>query len=313
MLPGVKRMPLRKLRNFKFRRHVRAISLLAIGLFAIIELLRERWVRSMWTGSPRTRCVVYDRPMRTGSTTATTYLLRCFQKLGFTIDEHQTGNARVDAIPHALELESPNRMYAIARGHVWVREKDVQLLRRRCDDVIYITGCAPLWEQLWSAAKMLSRRRVNGNTTLSESDADRALSWVRENASKYIRMYEFYPFINLTKPLELQSDKKYPDVPPSFERAKLLSPFIPDFVIRKQYLSEDLSQLLRAFGCDDRIQSARNVHRVKTEGGQISDASYEAKVREISGVGEGETYERLMSIALRNDDGVRRIRTIMNT
>lgn len=288
------------------------VLLLVTAIFTIAVLLPGRKVRSVKTDNLRTKCVIYDRPMRTGSTTTTTYLLRCFRHHGFTIDSHQIGNARVRAIPHALELQSPNQMYAIARGHIWINENDVQLLRRRCDDVIYITACAPLWEQLWSAAKMLSRKRMNGNTTLSESDGKRALDWLRENAEGYIRLCEFYPFINLTKPLELQSDRRYPDLPPSFERAEISTPFTPDFVIRKHHLSEDLPKLLRAFGCDDTIQSAKNVHHVEKEDGEVSDISYEAKVRAISGVGEGETYKRLMNMAQSNDNGVRRIREIMS-
>lgn len=271
-------------------------------------LIRDAVSFARALNSAGVKCVVYDRPMRTGSSTISSHLIQCFHSLGYFIDTHQLGNSRARSIPHALEQPSPNKRFAIVRGHIWISEVDIRLLHTRCDQVVYITSCAPLWQQVWSAAKMLSYKRVNGNTTLGAEDAENALKWLQQNAKAYARMYEFYPFIHLTEPLERLQSNRYPDLPPSFERAEISSPFRPDYVIRKDRIIEDLSKLLDALGCDARIGNAKNVHQVQ---GEDDEAAYEIKIRQISGVGEGETYRKLMEFAKSNDAGLSRIRSVV--
>lgn len=156
---------------------------------------------------------------------------------------------------------------------------------------------------------MLSYRRANGNTTLASQETENAFEWLRQNARGYARMYEFYPFIRLTAPLEkLPSSSRYPDLPPSFERAEISSPFRPDYVVRKEYITEDLSKLLDALGCGVKVGFAKNVHHIEE---QDSETALGEKVKLISGVGEGETYRRLMEFAKNNDVGLSRIHAFM--
>lgn len=156
---------------------------------------------------------------------------------------------------------------------------------------------------------MLSYKRVNGNTTLGTQEVQNALDWLQRNAKGYARMYEFYPYIRLTEPLKKVRGGRFPDLPPSFERAEISSPFRPDYVIRKPYMIEDLTKLLHALGCDRKVGDAKNVHQVQ---GDDNDAAYEQKIKLVSGLGEGETYRKLMGYAANNDAGLGRIQAIMN-
>lgn len=255
------------------------------------------------TQDARTKCFLYDRPMRTGSSTVIMALVKCFRAKHWSIARHIIGNDRGQTVP--INLDVPSKRYAFTHGHMWLGEDDVRLLHSRCDAFVYVSSCAPLWQQLWSAAKMLSNARLNANTTLDERKTERAFDWLRDvNRTKsYMDMYEFYPFIRLTEPMVLpEGVKRFPDLPPHFERAPITTRFVPDFVIRKNNLSDDLPRLLNALSCPQNFTS-KNIHET-----ELVDNDIMEKVKEITGAGDGQTYTRLMRVAMDNDKGLERIR-----
>lgn len=260
--------------------------------------------------SPTVKCVIYDRPMRTASTTITASLNSCFSSLGWTIDRHHLGNNRSRCIE--FELQKGRPPYAMIKGHKWLTAEGVHLLRATCTHLIYITSTAPLWEQVWSAAKMLSNVRTNGNSTLDSNQLEAALSWIELYGREYARLYEAYPHIRLTKPLEIQPDGRYPDLPPSFEREQISPEFVPDYVIRKPNLLQDLPPLLKSFGCESTIGEAKNVHSIRLDSGDIeNDSIYAKRVQQLIGASDGNRYSHLTKLAELNNEGVSRIRKVM--
>lgn len=267
--------------------------------------------KTMDESHPVVKCIVYDRPMRTASTTITGALIKCFSGLKWSIDRHHLGNNRSRCVE--LEFERKRPPYAMVKGHKWLTSYGVQILRTRCTHLVYITSTAPLWEQVWSAAKMLSNVRTNGNSTLDSAKREAALAWVKANGANYARMYEYYPHIRLTQPLELQPDRRYPDLPPSFERDEILPEIVPDYVIRKSHVTEDLPVLLKAFGCETDSNDAKNVHSIVSDDGNVEDdEAYKDMVRKLANISDGETYLKLMSHAKLNNRGLDHIREVMN-
>lgn len=257
-------------------------------------------------------CIVYDKPMRTGSSTIATALRECAAHHAWQVPpwaEEGSFHAAISGALHALRAHTP---VALVSSHMWMGQSDVTQLRTRCDALVYITSCAPLHEQLWSAAKMLSTVRKTGNTSLNDAQTESALHWLRLHSTAYARLYEWYPYIAMTEPMRRQVDGRFPDLPPAFHRATVTQPLIADYVVRKGTLQADLGALLRALGCAaDGAMQRRNVHASLRERDGRMGAVLDARVRAVSGVADGDTYTRLMRIALeRNAAGLERIRRL---
>lgn len=138
------------------------------------------------------------------------------------------------------------------------------------------------------------------------------MDWVALHGREYAQMYEAYPHIRLTKPLEVQPDGRYPDLPPSFEKELISPEFVPDYVIRKSNLFQDLPPLLESLGCESTIGDAKNVHSIRSDTGDVeNDMIYAEKVQELIGASDGNTFSRLSKLAELNDQGVSHIRMVM--
>lgn len=256
------------------------------------------------------RCFLYDRPMRTGSTTITSALRKCIKAHGWAIAAQTKEGEFHNAITNSLRVSEGDSLGIMQ--HLWISDADVRALYSRCDRVVYISSCAKLSDQLWSAAKMLSNVRKNGNSTLDDDKTAAALQWLRDYAAPYARMYEFYPHIRTQAPLKVQEDGRFPDVPPSFERASISLPFQPDFVIRKEHMETDLADLLTALNCSSSFRS-KNVHAVSESDADAEDTLM-AKVRDASHAADGVSYTRLMQIANeRNPVGLEKIRDMASS
>lgn len=255
------------------------------------------------------KCFLYDRPMRTGSTTITNALRACIKsRPAWNLAKRVKEGQFDQAITRALEERAPN---TVIMQHMWISDADVRLLHEKCGKLIYISSCAKLSDQVWSAAKMMSNVRKNGNSSLDDGKTQAALDWLDGNARDYMKMYEYYPHIRTPAPLEKQEDGRFPDVPPSFEKAAISLPFEPDYVLRKDFLQEDLTALLGAMQCGSKY-SSMNVHAV-SDADAAAEVSLMEKVREVSHAGDGDSYTRLMRIGQqKNDASLQKIRDFMS-
>lgn len=262
------------------------------------------------------RCILYDRPPRTGSTTVSNALAACLYRRRFKLNSFINPDFRNEAIPRALRLSrSPSRThhsdFAIVSSHVWMSQHDVDLLHMHCGDIIYITSTAEMWKRIWSAAKMISVKERNGNTKLDRERLNQAVYWLNKTNHPYAQFYDVYPWIRLTGPQRLREDGKHmEEIPSQYEIANIEPRFHPDFVIRNDHLLHDLSSVLTALGCRRLRPRSTNIHK---EIDIADDAILSIKKSVIDAIGNenGSVYSYLMDRSKYNQEGLKRISSIM--
>lgn len=221
-------------------------------LHYILHSNYERLRSYMITSTDATWCVMYDKPPRTGSTTILNALRRCWTSHHYDLRNRKrrkklsssSSSSSLSFVELSLEPGRRegmiNRYYAIAGNHFSMTRNDIQLIRRRCTHLLYVTSTREMRGRIISRAKYeLSKAKVNKNTTLSTRRMEKAMRRAIRKAEETERRLERYPF----------------------RRAAYLA---PDYVIRYQTLGQDLALLLRAFNCSTKIGS-RNVHSVENE------------------------------------------------
>lgn len=269
------------------------------------------------------RCVLYDRPPRTGSTTVSSALSTCLRKRGFIVNSFVKPDIRNTSIARGLRLTTSSDKpgsrtgrihdYAIVVSHVWMTEEDIRLLRENCGEVMYITSTAPMWERVWSAAKMVSVKERNGNTRLDRGMLDNAAKWLSESNRPYARFYDVYPWIRLTGPQRLREDGKHmEEIPHQYEPVRIHPPFHPDFIITKQALLADLGSLLIALGCKKLQPRSTNVHQELDDAFHAIDTVKRSVVDAI-GHENGSSHAYFSERYKHNTDGLERISAIMRT
>lgn len=248
------------------------------------------------------KCLLYDRPMRTGSTTITTALRHCLKQTpGWAFAVRTAEGDYHHVIRNALRVhhnETVARNLVIMQ-HMWISDADVHMLFHKCAQVLYVSSCARLSEQVWSAAKMLSNVRENGNSSLDDVQMRAATAWTEAHAVDYARFYESYPHILSHAPLQRQDNGRFPDIPPSFERIPITRAFAPHFVVRKHFMETDLSALLAAMRCTSSFKT-KNVHAVSHDERE-REQNLMTTVMNNQKVGDGKTFARLNRIAEENN------------
>lgn len=182
-------------------------------------------------------CLLYDKAPRTGSTTITKALGRCWKSLGISIAPalHLPYGKVVDAM-----LRLPDARVAIADVHMSVLDADVAALGHSCGTLMYITSTRPMRERLLSEAKyVVSDANIRINTSVSTDDLQDVWREMRERQKVSENVFETYPFRQSRR---LQAD----------------------YIIRSDRLGDDLSDLLDAFGCPTKFRS-RNIHGLEEE------------------------------------------------
>ncbi|PXF48235.1 hypothetical protein BWQ96_01924 [Gracilariopsis chorda] len=196
--------------------------------------------------TPSIRCFIYDRPPRTASTTIGTALQSCLRRHHFRQPPREKQRS---AIPYTIfdNLQTPRK--ALLSRHFYLNSRTVSLLRKRCSTLFYITSCAPIEERLLSASKY-TLSGGHGNSTLDDQQmhaaAEKANSSTRQK-----RFLNHYPYVD--------DDKKPINVS---------TPLVPNYVIRKPHLRQDLTKLLQTLQCDTSFVSG-NVHRAPADESQI--------------------------------------------
>lgn len=193
------------------------------------------------------RCLLYDRPPRTGSTTISIVLDACARTRGLRSERVMTPGGRTRAISHMLRpLVAARRGAASVRAHLTLARGDAARLRGACGVLLYVTSARRMARRLLSQLKYGSFDG-HGNSSLSVgalASSLRRRSLDRLHAQE--AFLEAYPY----PPLKPGQDKLQGDR------------LVPDYVIRQDRLEEDVRALLRALRCDELQLSHDNVHSV---------------------------------------------------
>ncbi|CAN8077081.1 unnamed protein product [Agarophyton chilense] len=195
-------------------------------------------------------CVVYERPPRTGSTTIGEALERCLLHLGYKQPVWKGFQARSMVISDMLQ-QPYERVMAVTR-HFYMNGTALRQLRNRCESLLYITSTATMKQRLWSLVKY-RQLQTHGNTSLSKEQVQLAIEELKREKAQ-IKILNSYPYLysNGTA-VDVEGDER----------------IVPDYVIRKSMLVDDVSDLLHAFGCSSRVIS-QNVHRARHD--EVLDA-----------------------------------------
>lgn len=253
------------------------------------------------------RCIIYDRPPRTGSTTVAYALSRCFHVKRFYIAKFPSRSIRHLHVPLVLSRSEKN--FALVGHHFWMSETDIRLLEERCNGTFYMTSVAAIHDRLWSAAKVMSTTSVNGNFSVGDRERMQALEWLKQNGLGYAAYLEAYPFIDLLGPQLIGKTDfgAVTELPNSWGPGIIPKHFQYDFIFRKDNLSHDLSQILTALNCPSSY-AIKNVHSEQVD---TVDLERDLLLNNITADSYGQLYRTLMENAKNNDKGLQKLKEIM--
>lgn len=189
----------------------------------------------------RKKCVIYDRPPRTGSTTISKILYSCLISKGYKGYDYVPKERRDIAI-HQFLAKTDSDLRALIRPHIHIDLQDHKLMLENCDCIFYITSTAPMGDRIFSRLKYnLIEGHRNGSFTIS-----RLMKSFRKKNSTSIQITELeytkYPYLKNEVPEYLR--------------------LTPHFVIRKNNISNDLKLLLSALECNKMSIISENVHSI---------------------------------------------------
>lgn len=203
------------------------------------------------------RCVIYDSPQRTGSSTIRGALEDCFAGKDHYFSFPKVENHQENRIQKTLNEEHEN--YVSVVGHIRISKADIKMIKNRCKKVFYITSAAPLLERMRS---MLKYRQTagHGNSTLS---SDFLKTPLNESTLKFIRYKEeFYNAFPHNKQGLSEKDR-----------------LVPDYVIQKKTLMDDLGSILSSFGCDPSTFVSTNIHELDKKGTEVLDSQIKDQLK----------------------------------
>eukprot|EP00178_Gracilaria_changii_P023421 TRINITY_DN70898_c0_g1_i1.p1 TRINITY_DN70898_c0_g1~~TRINITY_DN70898_c0_g1_i1.p1 ORF type:complete len:295 (+),score=53.42 TRINITY_DN70898_c0_g1_i1:339-1223(+) len=195
----------------------------------------------MLNASDRKTCIVYERPPRTGSTTIGDALEKCLLPLGYEQPSWKGFDARRSVISDMLRL--PFERVMVVSRHFYMNHTTLQHLRSGCESLLYITSTAPMKRRLWSLVKYRQFSK-HGNASLNKQQVQSAIEDLKKEKQQLV-ILNAYPYLyNLSSVVDLEQKERIE----------------PDYVIRTSSLVDDVSSLLRSFGCMSPVISL-NIHR----------------------------------------------------
>lgn len=177
-------------------------------------------------------CLIYDKPKRTGSTTISRALHKCWS--GHYSFEPQKGpkNAHVAA---ARMIDLNQSIVAHSLRHILFSDEDCLSIDANCRRIFHITSTRRMNARLVSYAKVTSLQNKEGrNFTVESDDLRRVLRTVVRRGHALEQRYEKGVYKGIHR-------------------------IAVNYVIRNSFLTHDLNKLLHAFGCTPQIKSV-NTH-----------------------------------------------------
>lgn len=226
--------------KFPTRFFLSTFAVLALSLIftlAVMGNLSRAGARSVRSTYAHELCLVYDKPKRTGSTTIARSLFKCWNgKYG--IEPRQKTEDPRKATSEMLQLKQP--IVAHSLRHILFSDQDCTDILTNCRNVFHITSTRTMKSRLASFAKVVSL----------QSEKGRNFSVAKQNLKDAVAL-----LLRFGHTLEDRYEKGV-----YFGERRI----DVDYVIRHEFFEDDLSALIKAFGCDSRIEST-NVHNVKSK------------------------------------------------
>ncbi len=199
------------------------------------------------------RCVVYDRPFRTGSTTIDRTLGICMDYKGYVGVRNLRDDNRTNGIHYMLGFSELNR--SSVRPHIFMNRKDHDGIMRGCDCLLYVTSTARMADRVISHFKY-NLIEGHGNFTYNLHKLNKLVN--RHLKGRRQRIHA--------------DEEKYTNYPYVKEKVSEYERIVPQYVIRKEYLAEDLTALLNALDCGGLPIFSDNIHStssMKTQTHQV--------------------------------------------
>lgn len=214
-----------------------------------------QWLRSNFSRAER--CILYDRPPRTGSTTISHALLSCLRHKRY-------GNAftypREVMVRAMLNITAKRR--ASVKGHLSMTLDDVNLIEDTCEKFFYVTSISSMTDRLFSQIKY-GMFTGHGNQTIDLTALYTSLSKRSgEKMNAYELFLEMYPYsvndTDVTEETRLQ----------------------PHYIISKENLEHDTRELLDALGCQNISVESDNIHEIVVDSDTLPTAVADIEAEE---------------------------------
>lgn len=200
------------------------------------------------------RCVVYDKPPRTGSTTIAGALRPCFKKKGYESLPPGPPRTWYSYMQRFLEMDAHRR--AAVGSHMFVTAPEMQKLRQECSTLLYISSTRPVAERVLSVIKY-ETFSGHGKRNITSSLISKILRGVsEEDLQKREYSLEHYPYLR-QQPVRFRPENKVSE----HDRIE------PDYVIRDTHFQHDLEAILDALGCPYPSEYHANEHTVVRQRG----------------------------------------------
>lgn len=251
------------------------------------------------------RCIVYDRPPRTGSTTIASALRLCLRKRGYQSLDPGPPRTWYDIMHRFVNLDSPIR--ASVGSHIHVTVDEMNQLQNVCSPLLYISSARPVAERILSAVKYESFPGHGKRDILLSVASDALNKTSDDELQKREYSLENYPYLRQPPVRYHPSNRVHED-----QRME------PHYVIRDTHFISDLEALLDALGCERVDNLHANEHPIVdvrssdvTLSTNLQASQYLLqKIKKITRLNDYRYY-RLLEVADRhNIDGLRLARHI---
>lgn len=224
-----------------------------------------------------TRCILYDRPPHTASTTIAEALTACLALRDYTATPRPYDLIPEDDVVANL-IAQPGGHRSATLKHIQVSADDIIALRAQCPYLLYVTSTRPMPDRILSSAKYV-QTEGHGDSNLTHVQVEQAMRVALGDKNNERRL-EHYPF---------SSDMR----------------LLPHYIVRHDSFREDFSALLEALQCDPQFPTM-NVHKY----GSAADEELERATRENITLlyGDARHFHMMALAAERNKKGLRRAR-----
>lgn len=195
------------------------------------------------------KCVLYDRPPRTGSSTIGTALYECFRHKGYYIlpsmlRKFEKMEGRRYIVSELLSVRKRKKAVSV-KGHLTLTKQDTDKISKYCDDFLYISSTGPILKRIMSQVKY-SLVHGHGNNSVG---INRLINLTQTRGQEHVENQEMF----LEKyPYHINDSSVTED-----------NRLVPHYIIRQEFLEEDLVPLMTAMQCPNRESVAsQNVHGV---------------------------------------------------
>lgn len=181
-------------------------------------------------------CLIYDKPKRTGSTTISRALHRCWSST-YGVEPH-VGESNASA-GTARMLSLNQTVVAHSLRHIYFSDDDCASIDARCRQYFHVTSTRSMGARIASYGKVVALQKTLGRNFTATSTSDSLRKIV-------------YHMVKRGKRLEFAYERG------AFKGVRKLR---NDYIIRNHRLQSDLDDLLRAFDCPPLTHST-NTHTV---------------------------------------------------